>query len=87
MVKVAPDPPRILQADSRASLSVAAGQPLRLTCISKGGKPAAGIRWQLGGTALEQGVLSSSELEANGFKFTTISTLELQAGFRHTHLD
>lgn len=78
VVKVAPEPPRILQVDSSGTLSFVAGDILKLTCISKGGKPAAIIKWKIGNTEVKERILSSSELESNGFRYTTISTFEMK---------
>ena len=66
------------QADSTGKLSVHDGQLLDLNCISKGGKPAAGIDWKMGGSVVKENVASRSELESNGFRFTSISTLKLK---------
>lgn len=78
VVKVAPEPPRILQVDSSGTLSFLAGDMLKLTCISKGGKPAAIIKWKIGIKEVKDRILSSSELESNGFRYTTISTFEIK---------
>ena len=51
---------------------------MKLTWISKGGKPAATIKWKNGNKESEDKILSSSELESNGFRYTTISTLEIK---------
>ena len=59
-------------------MSVYDGQLLDLNCISKGGKPAAGIDWKVEGSAVKENVASRSELESNGFRFTSISTLKLK---------
>ena len=66
------------QADSSGKLSVHDGQLLDLNCISKGGKPAAGIDWKMEGSEVKENVASRSELESNGFRFTSISTLKLK---------
>ena len=78
------------QADSSGKLSVHDGQLLDLNCISKGGKPAAGIDWKMEGSVVKENVASRSELESNGFRFTSISTLKLKvsvvpAGCRVEH--
>ena len=70
----------MLQVDSSRTLSLMAGDNMKLTCISKGGKPAATINWKIGNTEAKDRILSSSELESNGFRYTTISTLEIKVG-------
>ena len=72
------------QADSTGKLSVYDGQLLDLNCISKGGKPAAGIDWKVEGSAVKENVASRSELESNGFRFTSISTLKLKVRPLHS---
>ena len=67
-----------LKADFSGKLSVVDGKLIDLRCISKGGKPAAGIDWKVEGSLIKENVVSSSELEANGFRFTSISTLKLK---------
>jgi len=76
-VKIPPEPPRILQADSSGRLSASEGSTLSLTCISKGGKPAASITWKLSRTEVMDGVTTRTELETNGFRYTTISSLQI----------
>ena len=71
------------QADSSGKLSVHDGQLLDLNCISKGGKPAAGIDWKMEGSVVKENVASRSELESNGFRFTSISTLKLKVSQLH----
>ena len=71
------------QADSTGKLSVYDGQLLDLNCISKGGKPAAGIDWKMEGSVVKENVASRSELESNGFRFTSISTLKLKVRQLH----
>ena len=72
------------QADSNRKLSVHDGQLLDLNCISKGGKPAAGIDWKMEGSVVKENVASRSELESNGFRFTSISTLKLKVSLAAT---
>ena len=72
------------QADSTGKLSVHDGQLLDLNCISKGGKPAAGIDWKMEGSLVKENVASRSELESNGFRFTSISTLKLKVRPLHS---
>ena len=72
------------QADSSGKLSVHDGQLLDLNCISKGGKPAAGIDWKMEGSVVKENVASRSELESNGFRFTSISTLKLKVRLHYT---
>ena len=68
----------MVKADSSGTLSAADGSKLSLTCISKGGKPAANINWKISGADIKEGVRTRSELESNGFRFTTISTLHIE---------
>ena len=72
------------QADSSGKLSVHDAQLLDLNCISKGGKPAAGIDWKMEGSVVKENVASRSELESNGFRFTSISTIKLKVSRRHS---
>lgn len=51
---------------------------LSLTCISKGGKPAASVNWKLSGTDITDDSVARTELETNGFRYTVISTLEIK---------
>ena len=73
-----------LQADFSGKLSVVDGELIDLRCISKGGKPAAGIEWKVEGSLVKEDVVSTSELEANGYRFTSISTLKLKVSHRPT---
>lgn len=79
-VKVAPQPPRILQVEPSGQMQVLAGRMLKLTCISRGAKPQAAITWMWeGGTQISEGVLTSAEQEGDsGGLFTTLSTLQLK---------
>jgi len=87
-VKVAPQPPRILQVDGSERMQVLAGRQLKLTCISKGGSPQATIQWWWdGGPEIKEGVLTSSEQEEEkGGKFTTFSTLKFKVDRKHSGL-
>ena len=54
------------------------GELLDLNCVSKGGKPAAGIDWKVDGSLVKEKVMTSTELESNGLRFTSIATLKLK---------
>ena len=58
------------------------GELLDINCISKGGKPAAGIAWKVDGALGKDDVTTRTELETNGFMFTSISTLKLKVSKR-----
>ena len=58
------------------------GELLDINCISKGGKPAAGIAWKVDGALVKDDVTTRTELETNGFMFTSISTLKLKVSIR-----
>ena len=59
------------------TLSFITGDILKLTCISKGGNPAAIIKCKIGNMKVKERILSSSELESNDSIYTTISTVEI----------
>ena len=66
------------KADFSGKLSVSDGELLELSCVSKGGKPAAGINWKIDGSLVEDEVVTNTELESNGLRFTTIASLKVK---------
>ncbi|XP_068624403.1 irregular chiasm C-roughest protein-like [Battus philenor] len=74
-VLVPPEPPKILQGNF---FSTAEDRPIKLECVSVGGKPAAEITWvDSNAGVITQGVMNSVEPLSDGQRFTARSILKL----------